>query len=150
MGSEDYEPSDLDLARMRREDLLARLAGAQTCGDYEDPASDLGVLREQMQRKFRFIEYDDESDELLLVGFAAALFMAGLRLGRRVLWPTALDAELALLLLLMLAARCDGEPHLTPGGDDLFRIPSAPLPRAHAVLTCAPPARVPCPAGTAG
>jgi hypothetical protein len=86
-----------------------------------------------------------------MLEFAAMLFIKRWLLGQRLPWPTAFDGAFAAWLLLgMAAARCDAGPHLTPGGSDLTRIPSAPLAHARATLTAAPPARVPCQAGTTG
>ena len=78
--------------------------------------------------------------------FAARLIALRVR-PRPAAWP---DAGLALgLLLLMLAAQAGRDYSLTQGGE-LIRVPSAPLAHARATLTAAPPARVPCQAGTTG
>jgi hypothetical protein len=135
-----YEPDDIDLARMRFGGLFPydeRHFDPDGVGHFTDPEMDRFV------RSFD-PEHGEESEL-----FRAALFLRGWRLGQRILWPAEAVDPLRVLLLLLAAARCAG-PHLTPGGGDLTRVPSAPLAHARATLTAAPPARVPCPAGATG
>jgi hypothetical protein len=88
-----------------------------------------------------------------LLAAAAVLFTRRWLLGQRIPWPSIFETDpLRVLLLLMAAARCGRGRglHLAPDGSDLTRVQSAPLARARATLTAAPPARVPAPAGTTG
>lgn len=101
----------------------------------------------EMERAAR---WDDCTDPLAEM-FRAALFLRGWRLKQRVPWPA-----LALLLQVLLVGpgREAGQDVTGPLGADLRPAadlsPPVALLRARTVLTCAPPARVPCPAGMTG
>lgn len=94
--------------------------------------------------------FDPNDDELIQM-YAAALFLRGWRLARRVRLPA-----LALLLRWLLCDRVRETGHDSAGplGGDrrpaADRTPPVALLRARTVLTCAPPARVCCPAGMTG
>lgn len=132
----EYEPDADDFALMRFLDLLP--GHADSDGHFPDP---------EIDRFGRSFDCDHGEDEL----FRAVLFLRGWRLARRVPWPA-----LALLLRCLLAGliREARQDVASPVGADRRPAddPSPPLAllRARSVLTCAPPARVPCPAGATG
>lgn len=136
------EPDDIDRAGMR-------FAGLFFSRGHDFDPEDGGHFLDPEIEEFAGT-WDPEADDLFEL-FRAVLFLRGWRLARRVPWPA-----LALLLRLLLAglireARLDA---VLPLGAD--RRPAADLAppvallRAHALLTAAPPARVPALAGTTG
>lgn len=136
-GDDAWEPDDTDLAAMRFVGLfpMGERHFDPEAGHFIDPAMDQAA------------GFDYEGDELIQM-FRAVLFLRGWRLARRVGWP-------ALVLLLLADLIREAEQDATgPLGTD--RRPAADLTppvallRARSVLTAAPPARVPCPAGTTG
>jgi hypothetical protein len=102
----------------------------------------------EMERASRFDNCIDPLAEM----FRAVLFLRGWRLGQRIPWPA-----LAFLLRLLVAGLTrEAWQDVVAGPLGADRRPAADLSppvallRARSVLTCAPPARVPCQAGTTG
>ena len=148
MGGDGYEPDEADWARMRFLSLLP--------GDVEP---EFGHFTDREIDSFSRT-FDADADELHEL-FRAVLFLRGWRLKQRVPPPSSALLRLRLLLrsfllaLLRLVLRPAAAPDRGPplGAD---RRPAADLTppmallRARSVLTCAPPARIPCPAGMTG
>jgi hypothetical protein len=130
-----YWPDDTDLARLRYLTLLP--GGPEADGHWIDRQVDEFASR-----------WDAEGDDLAQL-YAAALFLAGWRLERRVPWPAQLAAPLVLAVLLaLLAALAATRAATRPPPPDLT--PAAAYVRARTVLTAAPPcSRAPVPAGAA-
>lgn len=135
----EFEPSADDFARMRFLDLFPydeRHFTPEGCGHFTDPEMD----------EFASGFDPDHGEEFEL--FRAALFLRGWRLTRRVPWPV-----LRLLLAVLIRESWRQDVTFPVGADrrpaaDLS--PPVALLRARTILTAAPPARVPCPAGTTG
>jgi hypothetical protein len=71
--------------------------------------------------------------------FWAVLLLRRKLLGSRILWPLEAVDPVRVLVMLMAAARRGGGLHVTSDGGDLTGVQSAPLARARAILTAAPP-----------
>lgn len=136
---DDFEPDCGDWELVSFHDVLARITRPSDADDYLDPRSPFN----------RFARQSEDGDLAL---FAAALYMRTRRLAAQVSHPAVIEAGFALCLLLLMLAAKAAIPGIAAGTGDIVTasIPSEPAVLARALLTAAPPARVPCPAGTAG
>lgn len=134
----DYEPSDADAALMRYLDLLG---SPDSDGHYADPGIERLAGR-----------WDPGQDDVAQM-FAAVLYLLRTRPASR-MRAVHVMAWLLTLLRVQLRAAVRGpfpRPRRAADGRPLDELsPSLPVLLARATLTAAPPARVPCQAGTAG
>jgi len=107
-----------------------------------------GSVDEALDEFIFSLNPDQETGDWFMAAMLCAVFLRRWYADHRAPWPAEALLRLALLILAALRA-ASGEPGRPgPAGDAILRVPSAPLVRAHAILTAAPPSsRAPVPAG---